>query len=140
MTGRITDPGEKFFLDTIFAVNYTLNLFQNNVESGLTIAQKEALLVASFTPPTFAGYAAIALTGGATWVTTAGAPSTAVYPAQTFTCTATAAAQTIYGYYLTRTTGGALVAYEYFPASVSVSTNGDQVRITPTVTLKGTED
>lgn len=142
MTLRVTDPGEEFLLDTIFAIGYTLNLFKNDVESGLTTAQKEALLVASFTVATFTGYAAINLTGGS-WVTTQGAPSTATYAQQTFTCSGAGVAQTIYGYYVTRTTGGALVWYEYLNdahSSASVSSVGDAIRVTPSFTLKDTVD
>lgn len=139
MTLRIPDPSEEFLLDTIFAVNYTLGLFKNNVESGLSEAQKSALTVASFTAATFTGYAAVALTGGS-WTTTQGDPSTATYAAQTFASTANQAATDQYGWYLTRTTGGALVAYEYFTSAVSVAFNGDQIRVTPRFTLKDTVD
>jgi hypothetical protein len=139
MTGRIPDPSEEFILDTIFAVNYTLNLFKNDVESGLSIAQKEALTVASFTAATFTGYTSKALTGGS-WTTTQGAPSTAVYASQTFASTANQASTDQYGWYLTRTTGGALVAYEYFSSPVAVAFNGDEIRVTPRFTLQDTVD
>ena len=139
MTGRIPDPSEEFLLDTITAVNYTLGLFKNDVESGLSIAQKEALTVASFTAATFTGYTTKALTGGS-WTTTQGAPSTAVYASQTFASTANQAATDQYGWYLTRTTGGALVAYEYFSSPVSVAFNGDEIRIIPRITLQDTVD
>jgi hypothetical protein len=135
MTLRIPDPSEEFLLDTITAVNYTLKLFKNDVESGLTEAQKSALTVASFTEATFTGYASVALTGGS-WTTTQGDPSTATYAVQTFASTANQASTTQYGYYVIRTTGGALVWYEYLPSAQAIAFNGDTIRVTPRLTLK----
>lgn len=135
MTLRIPNAAEEAFLDLILAEGYTLRLFTNDVESGLTESQKEALTAGSFTEATFPGYASIALTGGS-WVTTqADDASTGVYAQQTFTRNTTAAGQTVRGYYVTRTTGGALRWYEYFAGPITVDTNGDTIRVTPTFTL-----
>lgn len=140
MTIRIPNAAEESFLDLMLAENMTLRLFTNDVESGLTEAQKEALTAASFTEATFTGYASKALTGGS-WTTTQGDDfSVGTYAAQVFTRTSTGTAQAIRGYYVTRTTGGALRWYEYFPGPITVTANGDQLQMTPTFQLDDTQE
>jgi len=135
VTLRIPNAAEEAMLDLILAEGYTLRLFTNDVESGLTEAQKEALTAGSFTEATFAGYAGIALTGGS-WVTTQGDDeSTGTYAQQTFTRSSTGTPQVIRGYYVTRTTGGALRWYEYFAGPITVTNINDAIRVTPTFTL-----
>lgn len=139
MTLIVTDGGEKAFLDLILAANYTLRLFKNDVTSGLTTVQKDALLVASFTEATFTGYASKALTGGS-WTTATGNPSTGSYAQQAFVSSADQTPQTIYGYYVTLTSGGALQWFEYFAAPVTLQYNNEQIRVTPRLTLADTQD
>lgn len=139
MTLIVTDGGEKAFLDLILAANYTLHLFKNDVTSGLTTVQKDALLVASFTEATFTGYAAKALTGGS-WTTATGNPGTGSYAQQAFVSSADQTAQIIYGYYVTLTAGGALQWFEYFAAPVTLQFNNEQIRVTPRLTLADTQD
>lgn len=139
MTGVIiVDAGEEAFLDLVLAVGYTARLYRNNVVSGLTEEQIDALAAGAFTEANFAGYAAATLTGGS-WTTTQGNPSTGVYAQQTFTRSSTGTAQLIYGYYVTLTAGGALRWFEHFPAPISVEFNGDAIQITPRVTLDDVE-
>lgn len=107
--------------------NLVLRLFTNN------ITPSETDTVATYTEATGGGYAAITLTG-ATWTVTAGAPSTASYPQQTFTFTgALTTNTTIYGYYMTRATSNDLVLAETF-TSFTPANNGDNVKITPQIT------
>lgn len=129
---QVVNQGEEAFLDLILAVNYTLRLFKTDVETGLTDEQKNALTESSFTEATFTGYSAKALTGGS-WTTTQDDPSTGAYAQQTFTCSG-GASQQIYGYYLTKTTGGALQWYEQFDGPVTIS-SGDSLRVTPAISL-----
>lgn len=140
MTLKVPDGSEEFLLDTILAVNYTLNIFKNDVESGLTPTQIQQLVVGSFTATTFTGYSSKALTGGS-WTTTQADPSTGTYAQQIYTCSGAGSVNN-YGWYLTRTTGGALVAYEYFDdvnhLPVVVAAVGDEIRITPRITLADT--
>jgi microcystin-dependent protein len=131
---QVVNQGEEAFLDLITGVNMTLRLYRNDVNAGLTDAQKNALTEASFTEANFTGYAAIALTGGS-WTTTQDDPSTASYAQQTFTRSSTGTAQLIYGYYLTKTTGGALQWYEQFDGPVSIEFINDALRITPFISL-----
>jgi hypothetical protein len=135
----IPNACEEALLDLILAPNMTLRLFTNDVESGLTPTQIEAITAASFTEATFAGYSSKALTGGS-WTTTQGDPSTGTYAQQTFTRTSTGAVQTVRGYYIVRTTGGALCWYEYFDGAIATENNGDTVTVTPTFTLTDDEE
>lgn len=139
MTLVVVDQAEEHFLDLILAVNYTLRLFKNDVTSGLTATQIDALTESSFTEATFAGYASATLTGGS-WVTTPGNPCTGTYAEQTFTRTSTGTVQTLFGYYVTRTAGGALEWFEYFSPSFALEFINEFITITPRVTLQDTQD
>lgn len=138
---RIPNQAEEAWLDLITAVNYTLGLYKNDVTDGLTDAQVNALTEASFLPATFAGYAAVNLTGGA-WTTTPGNPSTATYAMQTFTRSSTGTTQQIYGWYLTTTAGGLLRAHGRFaPAGgIDITFINEEIRVTPTIPLRDTGD
>lgn len=140
MTLRIPNVAEGAFLDLILSENMTLKLFTNDVESGLTEAQKEALTAGSFTEATFTGYSSKSLTGGSWTTTPADDFSFSNYAQQTFTRTSTGVAQVIRGYYVIRTTGGSLRWYEYFPGPITVTNNGDTIQITPTFTLDDTQE
>lgn len=139
MTLIVVNQAEEHFLDLILGVNYTLRLFKNDATAGLTQVQKDALTEASFTEADFAGYSAAALTGGS-WTTTPGNPCVGTYATQTFTRSSTGTAQTLYGYYLTRTTGGALEWFEVFAAPLVIEFIGESVSIIPRMTLSDTGD
>lgn len=139
MTLVVVNQAEEHFLDLILAVNYTLRLFKNDATLGLTQVQIDALTESSFTEADFTGYSSIALTGGS-WTTTAGDPGTGVYAQQTFTRSSTGTAQTLYGYYVTRTSGGALEWFEEFAVPISIEFINEFVKITPRLTLKDEED
>lgn len=139
MTLRVVDQAEKHFLDLILAVDYGLHLFSNDVESGLTTEQKDALDETDFTEATFTGYASASLTGGA-WTTGEGNPASAGYAATAFTSTANQTPEVIYGYYVTRVSDGSLQWYEYFSASATVQFNSQSIVVTPAVTLADTSD
>lgn len=139
MTLVIVNQGEEDFIDLIASVNYTLGLFKNDVTNGLTAGQIEALTELDFTEADFTGYSSIALTGGS-WTTTPGDPTEATYAQQTFSSSADQTAQTIYGYFIERTSDGALQYFEYFTTPISVEFNGEQIRVTPRLTLADTQD
>lgn len=101
----------------------TLRLYTSNTT--LT----ETTVVGDLTECAAAGYAAINLTG-ASWTTTNGVSD---YAQQTFTLTASS---TVYGYYLTRTTGGELIAAETFSdGPYSVPSGGGTIKVTPQVSV-----
>jgi hypothetical protein len=129
----VVNAGENAFLVLITNVDMTLRLYQNNVTSGLTEAQIEALVVSAFTEATFAGYAAVSM--ATAWTTTAGNPSEATRPQVTFTRTSTGAVQNVFGYYVTRNSDGVLMWFEHFDAAIPVEINGDAVIVTPRLTL-----
>lgn len=144
MAARLVNQGEILALELLAnketsLEDLVLHLFKNDVDSGLSTAQKEALTEASFTEADFTGYSSNTLTG-ASWTSTPGAPGEISYAEQIFASTANQTAQTIYGWYLTRATGGELVMYEYFNSAITIENDGDQIRITPKLTAQDTID
>jgi len=135
----VPNVGEEFFLDQITLAGYTLRLYTNDVIAGLTSTQIDALTAASFTEATFTGYTSKALTGGS-WVTTPDDPSTATYALQTFTRSVTGTAQVVRGYYVTRTTGGALAWFEHFDSAFTFTALGDALSVTPALALDDTSE
>lgn len=105
-----------------------LRVFKNN------ITPSETDTAATYTEADFSGYAAATLTG-ASWTISEGAPSQASYAQQTFTRNATGAAQTVYGIYMTRSSGGRIALAELDPAGpFTLTNNGDVYKYTPQVT------
>lgn len=133
MTLVVPNTAEESFLDLILGVNYTLRLYTN------AVTPAETLTEASFTEATFTGYGSKALTGGG-WTTTPGDPAVGTYAVQAFVATADQAPQTVRGYYVTATAGGALRWYEAFAAPITVQYNGEAIRVTPRFTLADTTD
>jgi hypothetical protein len=90
-------------------------------------------VAADYTEVTGNGYSSKTLTPG-TFTFTDGDPSTAAYPQQTFGFTG--AAGNVYGYYVTQETSGALMfANRFSNAPINIANNGDEIRITLTITL-----
>jgi hypothetical protein len=134
VTVVVVKQGEEIWLDLILSTNKTLKLYKNDVESGLTAAQKKALTESSFTEATFTGYTSKSLTGGS-WTTTQGDPTIGTYAQQTFTSSANQAAQSIYGYYVIRASDNKLEYYEQFSGPISISLLNDAINVTPTLQL-----
>src|SRR4051812_14736760 len=88
----------KALLNNTAGQDQTMKLYQNNI----TPADTDT--AGTYTEATFTGYAAKALTGGASWSFTAATPSHADAAAQTFTSSANQASQSIYGYFFIQTT------------------------------------
>ena len=128
-TASEKDLGE-FMLGVATPGNQKLKLFVNNY------TPVDGSVLASFTEMTTHGYADKTLTK-TSWVVTAGSagnPASGAYAQQTWTFTA-AAAVIVYGYYITDVTTGRLLWAERFTTSKSVENAGDQILITPTITL-----
>lgn len=119
--------------------NTSLRLFTNDVDAGLTLAQKKALTNASFTEATFAGYAAKTLTA-ASWTITGGLPTAAVYATQTWQRSSTGAAQTVYGYWIRRVSDSRLLHYEKFVGPLTFQFLGDQYGFAPRIPCKDGND
>jgi hypothetical protein len=108
--------------------NLVLRLFKSNTTPA------EADTAGTYTEADFTGYAAITLTGSS-WTVVQGAPSQASYAQQTFTSSAEQTSQNVYGYYLTRVTGGELVYAERFSdGPYAIAHNGDAIKVTPQIT------
>ena len=108
------------------AQDLSLRLFSNNI----TPADTDT--AATYTQATFAGYAAIALTG-ANWNTASGGNIT--YNAQqTFTRSTTGTVENIYGYYVVQSVSGILLYSERDATAPAPVTNaGDAVKLTPAI-------
>lgn len=131
MGAVLVDQGEQAWLETLTAVDHTLRLFTNDVTSGLSDAQIDALTEADMTEASFTGYSAKPLTGGS-WTV---ADRVASYAKRGFVSSANQAPQTVYGYYVTRDSDGIMLMLEYFTAAQSVSGSGQVISVTPRITL-----
>lgn len=105
-----------------------LRLYQNN------ITPAETDTAATYTEATFTGYAAVTAMPTGSWTVVEGAPTRASYPQQTFSSSAGSQNQSIYGYYMTRTTNGRIALAERFTdGPYVIVNNGDQIRVTPQI-------
>jgi hypothetical protein len=119
-----------FMLGVATPGNQEYRLFTNDY------TPDDASVAASFTEMSTLGYALKELTK-TSWVSTAGAsgqPCSNAYAEQTWTFTA-GTPVTVYGYYVTDKTTGKLLWAERFAAAKIVQYTGDQIRVTPTVTM-----
>ena len=111
--------------------NLSIQLYANNV------IPDENSTVASFTEVANGlGYTTggISLIPGS-WSVISGNPSQAEHTEVTWTFTG--AAGNVYGYYVTRDTGGELMWAERFTnGPFNITTNGDEIKITPRLTLE----
>lgn len=108
--------------------NQLLKLFTNNVTPG------DSDVAATYTEMTTLGYAAKSLSKANWTVASSGGVGTAVQPVQTWTFTA-GTPVTVYGYFVTDSTTGLLLWVETFSTAKVIQNNGDQIIITPTITL-----
>jgi hypothetical protein len=107
---------------TAAATPWALRLFSNNYTPVVTDT------TGSYTEVTGGGYASIALVA-ATWVTTAGNPSSIAYPAQSFSFTgAIGGSGTVYGYYMTDS-NGVLMGAQLLTTPLTPTALGDSVTI-----------
>jgi hypothetical protein len=117
----------QYLLNMASPTDQILHLFTNNVTPG------ESTVIGGLTEATEAGYAVITLTGGS-WTTTQNSGvTTGVYSEQTFTFTTGA---TLYGYYVTDTSGNLLWVERFSGTAFQLPTGGGQIAVTPTITLE----
>jgi hypothetical protein len=116
------------FLNKTAPQDLTLKLYTNNVTPA------EADTEASYTEAAGNGYAAVDLVA-ANWVLTGGAPSSAAYPQVTYTFTG--ALGNVYGYFVVQKVSGKLMWAEKFTnGPYNIQNNGDQIKVTPNITLE----
>lgn len=133
----LPSASEKTFCDFALGVtvpgNQLLKLYVNSY------TPDDTTIAASLTEMSTLSYVAKTLTK-TSWTTTAGgtgAVATSVYAQQTWTFTA-GTPVTVYGYYIVDATTGLLLWVESFATSKIVQNAGDQIIITPTITLSRT--
>jgi hypothetical protein len=108
--------------------NKTLKLFKNN------ITPAETDTAATYTEADFTGYVATTL-AGAGWTITPGAPTEAVFAEQSFTSSAGAQSQNVYGYYVIEAVSGFIQWAERFTnGPYLIQNNGDVIKVTPKFT------
>jgi len=128
----VPNQGEQLALDAFTGKTAGQNLVLRLYSSNTTPAETDT--EASYTEASGSGYSAITLTA-ANWTTTPGAPTETAYAEQTFTFTG--ALGNVYGYYFTQVTSGKLTWAERFTAApFAIANNGDQIKITPKLTLE----
>ncbi len=121
-----------FALGVTVPGNQYLKLYVTDVNTAT-----DSLVVADFTEfGNTLGYSSPGkeLTKTSWVVAQSGSVATATYAAQTWTFTA-GTAVTVYGYYVTDKTTGLLLWFEAFGTAKVVQNAGDQIIITPTITL-----
>lgn len=133
MTLLVQNNGEgdglSYFVNKSTPQDLVLCLYSSNT----TPAETDT--TSSYTEATFTGYSNVSLTG-ASWTVTEGAPTSAAYAQQTFTSSAGSQNQSIYGYFMKRTSSGRVALAERFSdGPYVIVNNGDQIKITPTITL-----
>jgi hypothetical protein len=122
-------------LQNMFSVDMSMRLYVADVTAGMTPAQLAAVTNATFSgsEATFAGYAAITLTS-ANWGYNngLGGPAFALYNAlQTFERSSTGASQTVYGYWVRRSSDSVIRYFHKFDGPVVLTSIGHRVRFTP---------
>jgi hypothetical protein len=120
----------KNFLNVQAAEDITIKLYSNDKTPGHTDITSE------YTEVTGGGYASTSLTAGS-WSVSSGNPSQAQYPQITFTFNgATDSPSTVYGYYAVGDSTGKLLWADKFPnAPINIANNGDQIKVTITISL-----
>lgn len=117
----------KNFLNVQAAENIVIKLYSNDKTPGHTD------VVGDYTEVSGGGYASESLTA-ASWSVSSGNPSQAQYPQITFAFTG--AAGNVYGYYAVGASTNKLLWADRFPnAPINIANNGDQIKVTITVTL-----
>lgn len=129
MAINVPDVGENLALEMIVnktaPQNLVLKLYSNN------ITPSDTDTAGTYTECTFTGYAAITLTG-ASWGAASG--GSIAYAQQTFTCSG-AGSENVYGYYVVQVSSGTLLYSERGTGvPFVITTIGDNVKITPTIT------
>jgi hypothetical protein len=138
MTLRVPNVGEVKMLEHLLNKTAPENLILKLFKSNTTPADTDT--AASYTEADFTGYTNKTMTG-TSWTVTSGDPTTGAYAQQTFASTAGSQSQSVYGYYVTQVTSGVLIWAERFTdGPYTIVNNGDEIRITPQITLQDTLD
>jgi hypothetical protein len=117
----------QYFVNKAAPQDLVLCLYTNN------ITPAETDVTATYTEAAGNGYANVSLTGASWGAPAEGAPSSIAYAQQVFTFTGNLG--NVYGYFLKRTTSGRIAVAERFSdGPYNIVNNGDQIKITPSIT------
>lgn len=117
----------KNFVNNTAPESLVLRLYSNNR------TPNKLDVVGDYTEVDGNGYAAVTL-DPANFSFSSGDPSSATYPQVTYLFTGNAG--NVYGYYVTRaTTGDLLFANRFSNAPINIANNGDEIRVTLSITL-----
>ena len=126
----VPDVGENLILAMIVNKTAPQDLVLKLYSSNTTPAETDT--AGTYTEATFSGYSAITLTG-ATWGSP-GAGSITYGSQQTFTHNGGGVSNSIYGYFVVQSVSGTLLYAERDgSAPFTLTNNGDNVKITPTL-------
>lgn len=132
MTLVVPDEGERRLLEYIVnkaaPTNLVLRLYINSVD-----LSTESFTTSSFTEANASGYAAVTLTGANWTVSTSSGVSTAVY--NTSINFSFNVGQSVYGYYVTNTSGQIMWAEQFPGAPFSLPSGGGEISVRPQVQL-----
>ena len=121
MAGLVPNAGEALALDRFLkTADETLKLFVNDY------TPVEGSVAGDFTEMSTQGYAAKTLTA-ASW-------TTGIYAQQTWTFDGTGGSTIVYGYFVIDAGTGTIMFAERFGTPPTIVNNGDQIKVTPTVT------
>jgi hypothetical protein len=138
MTLRVPNVGEVNMLEHIVNKTSPENLILRLFKSNTTPADTDT--ASTYTEADFTGYTAKTMTG-TSWTVTSGDPCSGEYAQQTFASTAGSQNQSVYGYYVTQVSSTELMWSERFTdGPYTIVNNGDEIRITPKITLADTLD
>lgn len=117
----------QYFVNRAAPQDLVLRLYTNN------ITPAETDTAATYTEASGNGYASVTLTGASWAAPSEGAPSSIGYAQQIFTFTGNLG--NVYGYFMTRASSGRIgLAERFSDGPYNVVNNGDQIKITPSVT------
>ena len=132
MTLTVPNQAEAILLSNLLNVSAPQDLVVKLYNSDTTPAETDT--VATYTEIYGGGYADVTLVPG-DWVITPGTPTLAAHPEITFAFTGSVG--NIYGYYVVQAISGDLVWAERFTnGPFNIQNNGDEIRITPNITLE----
>lgn len=121
MAGLVPNAGEAIALDRFLKTSdETLKLYVNDY------TPVEGSVAGDFTEMSTQGYAAKTLTA-ASW-------SSGAYAQQTWTFDGTGGSTVVYGYFVIDAGSGTIMFAERFGTPPTIVNNGDQIKVTPTVT------
>ncbi len=128
----VPNAAEQIILQYILNIDLpeglVIHLYSNN------IVPLEVDTVTSYVEVVGGGYSSISLVAG-NWTIIAGTPTSAEHTEVVFLFTG--AVGNVFGYFVTRVTGGELLWAERFSnGPFNIQTSGDEIRITPRLTLE----